>query len=454
MNKTLHARHALLPEGWARDVRITIAGDRITAIATGVAPVAGDQLTDHLVPAMCNLHSHAFQRAFSGLTELRGNPTDNFWTWRDIMYKFALNVSPDDLQAIGAQLYMEMIEAGYARVGEFHYVHHDPAGQHYARVSEMAQQLFAAARHTGLRMTMLPSFYAHAGFGGLDPVPGQVRFINDLDSFARIVDECRATAATIPGALVGVAPHSLRAVTGPELEAVVAIAGDAPIHIHVSEQTREVEDSIAFSGKRPVEWLLDHAPVDARWCLIHATHLVPDEIVRLQATGATVGLCPITEANLGDGIFPGHAFMNEGAGGHVGVGSDSNVRISVSQELSQLEYSQRLGLRQRNVLAAGSGSTGQRLFDAAIAGGARALGVDAGIRLGAEASLTALDTSGAPWLREAHALDGWIFGHGVAVDRVWVGGECLVEGGRHRARDIISARFAQVMTGLTDRLQG
>ncbi|MFB9949068.1 formimidoylglutamate deiminase [Rhizobium puerariae] len=445
---TLHAGTALLPGGWQAGVRLTLEKGLISAIQTGVSPRADEERHDVLVPAMGNLHSHAFQRAMAGLAEVRGPANDSFWSWRTIMYKVALTMTPEHLQAVAAQLYMEMLEAGFARVGEFHYLHHDRDGVAYANVAELAERIGAASAATGIGLTLLPVFYAHSGFGGAPPIEGQRRFVNSLDGFARLMDGCRDMTGTLDGAALGVAPHSLRAVTPEELAAVVPMAGDGPVHIHVAEQTREVEDCVAWSSVRPVQWLLDNAPVDRRWCLIHATHMTEDETCRMARSGAVAGLCPITEANLGDGTFPAAAFLDQG--GRLGVGSDSNVLISLPGELRQLEYSQRLALRARNIVAEANGSTGRRLFDLAVAGGAAALNAPAGLSAGAPADLVSLDADAVPYLSGDRILDHWIFAGGVAVDCVWARGRRQVEGGRHVARETINRQFLATMRTLLD----
>ena len=442
----IHARNALLPDGWARDVRLTVEAGRIAAVETGVPAGAGDERHAYLVPGMANLHSHAFQRGMAGLAETRGPGADSFWSWRTVMYRFALTMTPEDVEAVAAQLYVEMLEAGFTRVGEFHYLHHDKDGRPYADIAEMAARIAAAASETGLALTLLPVFYAHAGFGGTPPGEGQRRFVNDRDSFARLLDRCRALTAALPGGVTGVAPHSLRAVTPEELSAVVALAGEGPVHIHIAEQVKEVEDSIAWSGRRPVKWLMENQPVDARWCLIHATHMTEAETRAMARTGAIAGLCPVTEANLGDGTFPAPGFLAEG--GRFGVGSDSNVLIGLPDELRQLEYSQRLAHRARNVLAAPGGSTGRALFDAALAGGAAALGVTAGLAAGNAADFVGLLPRHGLELAGDGLLDAWIFANGAAVDCVWVQGSKQVEGGRHVARERIARRFGAAMRRL------
>jgi formiminoglutamate deiminase len=444
----LHASSALLPQGWQKDVRLTIEGGRIAEIETGVPAGAADERHHTLIPAMGNLHSHAFQRAMAGLAEVRGPANDSFWSWRTVMYKFALSMTPEHVEAVAAQLYMEMLEAGFSRVGEFHYLHHDRNGEPYANIAELAERIGAASTATGIGLTLLPVFYAHSGFGGTAPIEGQRRFINSLDSFADLMDGCRRITSTLAGAELGLAPHSLRAATPEELAKLVPMAGEGPIHIHVAEQVKEVEDCLAWSGARPVEWLLANAPVDQRWCLIHATHMTGDETRAMARSGAIAGLCPITEANLGDGTFQAPLFLEEG--GRYGVGSDSNVLISLPGELRQLEYSERLALRARNVIAAPGGSTARALFDNAIAGGGAALKAPAGLAAGNHADIVSLDTSAIPYLSGDQIVDHWLFAGNVAVDCVWSLGTKQVEGGRHRSRDAINRRFLTTMQELLD----
>lgn len=443
---SLHAINALLPGGWATGVRVEVADGTIARIETGVSPQSGDEIHSVLLPAMPNLHSHAFQRAMAGLAEVRGPDSDSFWSWRTIMYKFALSMTPEQMEAVAAQLYMEMLEAGFSRVGEFHYLHHDKDGQPYANIAELAERIGAASAEAGIGLTLLPVFYAHSGFGGADPVDGQRRFINSIDSFAHLMDGCERIVAGLHGAVLGVAPHSLRAVTPQELEAVVPLAKGGPVHIHVAEQVKEVEDCVAWSGARPVQWLLENAPVDDRWCLIHATHMTEDETRQMAQRRAIAGLCPITEANLGDGTFEAPLFLSEG--GRYGIGSDSNVLISLPGELRQLEYSQRLARRARNVIAEPNGSTGRHLFNQALVGGAAALGTQTGLSVGKPADLVSLDTTALPYLSEDQLLDHWIFAGGVKVDSVWVRGRKQVTGGRHVRRAEIERRFVKTMQAL------
>ncbi|UHS60126.1 formimidoylglutamate deiminase [Agrobacterium vaccinii] len=442
----LHAEAALLSDGWADNVRVKIADGKIVSLDIGAPAQGTDERAKVILPAMPNLHSHAFQRAMAGMVERRGSTADSFWSWRTLMYRFALTMTPDQMEAVAAQLYMEMLEAGFGRVGEFHYLHHDKGGGHYANIAELSERIASAASQTGIALTLLPVLYAHSGFGGLEPSEGQRRFINSTESFARVLEGAAKTVSSLPESVVGVAPHSLRAVTPHELTIASQLAPSAPLHIHISEQVKEVEDCIAWSGKRPVEWLLDNADVTDRWCLIHATHMTSEETVAVARSGAIAGLCPMTEANLGDGTFPAREFL--ASGGAFGIGSDSNVLIGVSDELRQLEYSQRLLHRARNVVAPANGSTGRTLFDAALKGGARALGAKAGIAVGHAADFVSLNTANAPYLECDNLLDGWIFGGLVKPETVWINGKAVVRDGLHVRREAISARFRETMKEL------
>ncbi|TIX27758.1 formimidoylglutamate deiminase [Mesorhizobium sp.] len=446
----IFAEQALLPDGWHNNVRITLANGRITAVESGATTLAGDECHAILLPGMPNLHSHAFQRGMAGLAELRGPSADSFWSWREVMYRFALSMTPGQVEAVAAQLYVEMLEAGFSRVGEFHYLHHDRDGKPYDNLAEMADRIAAAAGETGIGLTLLPVFYAHSSFGGAAPNEGQRRFINDVNRFSRLIEKSRESVRALNQAVVGVAPHSLRAATPEELAEVAEIVPDGPIHIHIAEQVKEVEDCLAWSGARPVEFLLGHAKVDKRWCLIHATHMTDAETVAMARSGAIAGLCPITEANLGDGTFAAPLFIENG--GRFGVGSDSNVLIGLPDELRQLEYSQRLAHRARNVLAVAGGSTGRALFDAALDGGRVALGAGASaIAAGAFADLVSLDPKNPSLAGKTGdaILDAWIFANGSKVDCVWVHGQKQVSGGRHARREAIAERFRSVMTALS-----
>ncbi|AWK89409.1 formimidoylglutamate deiminase [Azospirillum thermophilum] len=454
----LFCDRALLPDGWAGDVALRFdAQGALAAVEVGAA--AGDlpRAAGPVIPGMPNLHSHAFQRAMAGLAERAGPSEDSFWTWREAMYGFVRRLTPDAAEAIAALLYMEMLKQGYTAVAEFHYLHHDTDGRPYADRAEMSRRILAAADTAGIGLTHLPVLYAHSGFGGRPPSDGQRRFINDVDGLLSIVAAMRGALDGRAGRRVGLALHSLRAVTPEEmrdaLAGLEAIAPGAPIHIHIAEQTAEVDDCVAWSGRRPVEWLLDNAPVDGRWCLVHATHLTGTEVTGLAATGAVAGLCPTTEANLGDGLFPAVPFLAQG--GRFGVGSDSHISVSAAEELRILEYGQRLVQRRRNVLRAGPGaSIGSGLYQAAVAGGARALGqpaVEGGIRVGQPADLVVLDADNPKLLarRDDSLLDAYVFaGDGHAVRDVIAAGRPVVRDGRHLREDAITAAYRRALAAL------
>ncbi|HEY2049322.1 MAG TPA: formimidoylglutamate deiminase [Caulobacteraceae bacterium] len=442
---------ALLAGGWARNVRLTIEAGRISAIERDVSRAAGDEGHGVAVPGLANAHSHAFQRGMAGLAERRGPEHDDFWTWREIMYRFLDRLTPDDLEAISAQAFAEMLSAGFTRVGEFHYLHNDVDGRPYTNLGELTDRIVAARDATGIGLTLLPVFYAHGGFGGAPAKPGQRRFLSDPDRFARLVEHGRGVLATSDDAVVGIAPHSLRAVTPEELAEILPLAAGGPVHIHAAEQVGEVADCLAWSGARPVQWLLDYAPVDSGWCLIHATHLNDSEATALARSGAVAGLCAVTEANLGDGIFPARRFLDQG--GRFAAGTDSNILIDAAGELRALEYAQRLEARSRNILAPRQGlSIGAAMFACALRGGAQALGADAGeLEVGAAADIVALDCEHASLL-ERHGddlLDAWIFAAGrEAVAAVWRAGDQVVADGEHRNAGSIRERYRATLRRL------
>jgi formiminoglutamate deiminase len=444
VTRTLFFEHALLPAGWARDVRVAVDGGAIQSVTTDGDAGGAERHAGIAVPGLPNLHCHAFQRAMAGLAERRGPADDSFWTWREVMYRFLGQLTPGDIETIAAFAYMEMLEAGFSSVTEFHYLHHDPAGQVYADLGETSARIAAAAAVTGIGLTLLPSLYMTGSFGHAPPSEGQKRFLNDVDRFVELVTRAREIVAALPDARVGIAPHSLRAVPPECLARVVATCPDGPIHIHAAEQTKEVDDCVAALGARPIEWLMQNAEVDARWCLIHATHMTPMETAALARSGAVAGLCPLTESSLGDGIFDGARYL--AASGRFGVGTDSNIEIDAAAELRQLEYSQRLRDRARNVMARQEcESVGRRLFESALAGGAQACARPVGgIAAGQRADILLLD-SGHPDLAVGagdHWLDAWIFIAGrTAVREVLVGGERMVVEGRHRSRDVIARNY-------------
>ena len=448
----IFAEQALLPTGWVRNLRLTLSNGAIASVTPESRPEPADCRIKTLLPALANLHSHSFQRAMAGMTEFRAAGQDSFWSWRDLMYRFTARLSPEQIEAIAAQVFMEMQEAGFAAVAEFHYLHHQPGGAPYADLAELTQRIYAAAAQTGIGLTHLPVLYSYGGGGQQPLAAGQRRFGTTPDQYARLLDAARSAAKTLPtDTRVGIAPHSLRATDPAGLAAILPLAKGNPIHIHIAEQPREVADITAWLGARPVDWLLDHADIGPDWCAIHATHMTAGETTRLAQTGATAGLCPITEANLGDGPFNGPGWL--AAKGGFGVGSDSNVRISMTGELRMLEYSQRLRDLARNVLT-DAGSTGQSLYGGAAVGGARALGRRAGqIAPGQLADLTAIDHThpGLCALTPANLLDGLIFAapDGVITD-TWSAGRHMVRQGRHVHRDAITANWRQAVRSLMD----
>jgi formiminoglutamate deiminase len=366
------------------------------------------------------------------------------------MYQFVERIDPESLEAITAYAFAEMLEAGFTHVGEFHYVHHDREGLPFADPGELSIRVASAAATTGIGLTLLPAFYAHSNFGGAPPTARQRRFICDTARFARLLESSRKAIAALEGARLGVAPHSLRAVTPEELRDVTELGRAGPIHIHVAEQQKEVADCVTSTGLRPVEWLIEHAPIDQRWCLVHATHAESGELDAIVSAGATVGVCPVTEASLGDGVFGAARFM--GQGGRIGIGTDSNVRIDAAEELRTLEYSQRLAHRARNVLAFSTDqSTGRALFDAALAGGAVALGVVPGFQPGAALDAASLraDHPALVERRGDDLLDSWIFaGDRGAVENVWRYGQKVVVDGQHVRREAITARYRVALKSL------
>ena len=454
--QVIHAKQALTPKGWQNDLEITIDTDgRIASV--GVPRQSPTDRVALLLPAPLNLHSHAFQRAMAGLTEAHGpDPRDSFWSWRHLMFKFLEQLTPDHVEAIAALVFMEMLEAGYGAVAEFHYLHHDVGGAPYDSLAEMSQRITAAAVQTGIGLTLLP---VHYQFGGCDLRAlngGQQRFGNDPERFLRLHQGAVAAAAAGPADYTaGMAPHSLRAVDRDGLSTILAQATSGPIHMHLAEQVAEVDEVLAHFGARTTEWLLENHKVDARWCLIHCTQMTDAETIALANTGAVAGLCPLTESNLGDGIFNGTTYL--GQGGAIGFGSDSNVHITLFEELKTLEYSQRLRDLSRAVLATKDRSTGRVLFEAAAKGGAQAGGRHSGvIEVGVWADLLGLDDDN-QWLcnRAGDAsLDSLIFGGGgqACISDVWSAGRHVVQQGRHFQREAITNTFKATMRQLETRI--
>ncbi len=448
----LHFASALTLEGWLEDVTVTAGPDGMIAAVTPGVGEGAVRVSGIALPAMPNVHSHAHQRFMLGLAERAGPGADSFWTWREAMYGFALRLSPDDLEAVAAQLYVEMLKAGFSVVGEFQYLHHQPDGTPHADLAEMSIRCLAAADAAGIGITILPTLYAYGGFGGQPPHESQRRFINGAEEFLRIVDKLSIQASGHPLRRVGISPHSLRAVTPQLLRDVTSgIASTAPIHIHVAEQVKEVEDCLAFSGLRPLDMLMREFDLSDRWTAIHATHMTARETGALARSGAIAGLCPTTEANLGDGIFPATEYMT--AGGALAIGSDSHVTVSPAEDLRELEYSQRQRDRTRNALAGGPGqSTGRTLFEAALRGGARSMRHPVGaIAPGRRCDIAVLDAVH-PLLagrKEDTALDTWIFSGGnQLVKDVFVGGRQVVRDRHHVNETEIARNFRAALRRL------
>lgn len=441
---TLWAEQALTASGWQHDVRIDINEQgRIELLQPGVQPQG--HRVKILLPAPGNVHSHGFQRAMAGRTERRSpDQQDNFWTWRLLIYKFLEQLTPEDIQAITAYAQMEMLESGFASVAEFHYVHHQSQGVPYHNIAELSERIIAAAADTGIGLTLLPVYYQYGGCGRRKLSAQQLRFGNNQESYVNLFEKASRAIAELPAdSQIGSAVHSLRAVDADGLEFATSVAPQSVFHIHVAEQTKEVEEFKSYTGMRPVEWLLHNANVDNRWCLVHATHMTNQESQNLAKSGAVVGLCPITEANLGDGIFNGELYVDKG--GQFGIGTDSNIRVSLCEELRTLEYSQRLKEHARAVLTDPGMSTGRALYDAVTKGSAQALLRDVGsLTEGNYADLLALSSDAVDLTGKVHdeILDSFIFsGDNHMVSDVWSAGRHVVSEGRHFRRSEITQRY-------------
>lgn len=448
MSTEFHCAQALLPDGWTDQVRIQVdPTGLIKSIEANQSPGPDAIRLGTVVPGMANLHSHAFQRAMAGLSERRGPGADSFWSWRDVMYRFIDRLTPEAVEAIAALVQIEMLEAGYTAVGEFHYLHHDQTGAAYDDPGEMGARICAAAGRTGIALTLLPVFYRHAGFNDAPASHDQRRFLNDADSFAALVEAARKHVSALSHARIGIAPHSLRAASMNDISVILPLADGGPVHIHIAEQTGEVEACLTATGQRPVRYLLDHQPVDERWCLVHATHMDTDETIALAASSAVAGLCPLTEASLGDGLFPAVDYL--AAKGRIGIGSDSHIRIDLAEEIRLLEYGQRLSRRARNVLAGTGASTGRTLFEACLSGGAQALAQPTGRLAPAQrADLVELETDH-PVLAGRSGdtlLDSWLFaGDARQVRSVHVGGRCRVHDGQSLVRPEVENAYRSAL---------
>jgi len=450
-NPALFARHALLPEGWRADVLLEWdeRGD-LTGVHAGAEAPAGVERADYVLPGMTNLHSHAFQRAMAGLVEKAGDTQDSFWTWRELMYRFAGRITPEQMEAVASQLHVECLRHGYTGICEFHYVQRDPDGELYANPAETALRIAEASRQSGIGLTLLPVMYSYAGFNEKPLTPAQRRFRTDPELVLRIVDKLEGLRG--PQLEVGAAPHSLRAASGSQLrELVAAMPARRPLHIHIAEQQLEVQQCVEATGMRPVDYLMNAVEVDARWCLVHATHLSDGETAALAASGAVAGLCPTTEANLGDGLFPLTPYI--AAGGVFGIGSDSHVSQSAVEELRWLEYGQRLARQQRNVAVDDAcRDVGTYLWRQALRGGAQASGRAVGsLAAGRRADLLVLDSAhpNLDGLGVDEVLGRFLFcGNDNLVRDVLAGGQWVVRDGRHVDQDGIARRYTQAVRAL------
>ena len=470
----LYAENILLKDGWAAKQTITIEQGVITAIEAGM--IAGAEIAKGaVIPGMVNCHSHAFQRAFAGFSEQGSEGQDSFWTWRKIMYQFLAQLTDVDAKNIAKQLYIEMLKMGYTRVAEFHYLHHDIDGSTYdanategstsktipskgssANLATMAQAIFTAAKESGIGLTLLPVLYQHGGFGEQAPNDGQKRFINSTKQFNQLVSDCFALSEQYSNTNVGIAPHSLRAVDKASLISAVthvrSLDKQAPIHIHISEQQKEVDDCLQHYGKRPVQWLLDNIELDKFWCLIHATHIDEAERKGIIAKQAIAGICPTTEANLGDGIFPTTEFLAEQ--GTIAIGSDSHISVNPIEELRWLEYAQRLIKQQRAILASDEqASVGQNLWQQAAQGGAQSTNSNTGsLAIGKQADLLVLDSDKTKLYANAnqHLLDSMIFASQQnPVADVMVNGVWQIIAQQHVEQEQASDNFAKLLVRLS-----
>ncbi len=452
------AKQALLSSGWANNVLFTVNKGCFESIQQGQQPSQdATVLSGPVLPSLANVHSHAFQRIMAGAAEVSLNPNDSFWSWRDLMYKIVQKLTPDDTRIIATQLYIDMLKAGYTQVGEFHYLHHDIGGKHYGEQGEMSNQMISAADKSGMGLTLLPVLYSHSGFGGQAPNAGQARFIHSTEDYLKLHQACETKLANHATHKLGICFHSLRAVTKPQIETVLAnLSTSMPIHIHISEQQKEVQDCLDWSGRRPVQWLQDEIGLSERWCLVHATHLDQKELQAITTSNAVAGLCPTTEANLGDGIFPAVEF--EQANGRWGIGSDSHVSLSIVEELRTLEYGQRLRDQKRNRLYNSTNNhpeqnrVGDHLFKQALLGGNQACDVSLGLTEGNRADFIVLDANN-PFLAACMStgdgrdiLNRWLFTSNENLVRdVFVAGQQRIKDFHHAQEESSRLAFIQVI---------
>ncbi|MCF6225164.1 MAG: formimidoylglutamate deiminase [Xanthomonadales bacterium] len=451
--KTFFAPSLLTDQGWRSASVISVDADGIIiSISQGTAEDCDVGLQGVVIPGMVNLHSHAFQRSLVGKTGLRGKGDDSFWSWRQAMYQQVAQLSPEAIEAVSAYCYMELLKGGYTTVAEFHYLHHQKGGVHYANPAETSMRILAAAETAGISMTLLPVLYSWAGFGQEPLTEKQLPFRHDLNSYMQLLSQLDQYSKHSKLFDWGVAPHSLRAVSESQLlelmEGLAQLDFNGPIHIHIAEQQQEVKDCVDYYGTSPVRWLLDNLPVNERWCLIHATHVDTQELKMMRAANVVAGLCPTTEADLGDGIFPASQWQQ--LGGAWGIGSDSNLCVNATEELRWLEYGQRLRDQQRNLLATPGQIVGAELYKNALSGGVQALAKPParGFAIGQRADMLVLNQQHTLLLDKENdqILDAWVFaGVQEMLSQVWVGGRCVVEAGEHINADRIEADWRQLL---------
>ncbi|MGX5202059.1 formimidoylglutamate deiminase [Aliikangiella sp. IMCC44632] len=451
----LYAESILIGNQWMHNQTLYI-GDCGTI--QNIQPGRSENAVDAggvVIPGMVNCHSHAFQRAFAGFSEYRANQQDSFWSWRDIMYRFVAKMTPQDAHLVATFLYLEMLKAGYTSLVEFHYLHHQPTGKFYPDPAEMSHQVIQAAKQAGIAITHCPVLYRYAGFGEQAPLQAQQRFVHQTDDYLDLVDTLHASYQSETNIKIGIAPHSLRAVSQQQLKEIIPhikkLDAKAPVHIHIAEQTQEVDDCIKYYHQRPVEWLLENFNVDDSWCLIHATHLTATEIEAIVGAQAVVGICPTTEANLGDGIFPTQEFLSQD--GRIAIGSDSHIAVNVAEELRTLEYAQRLTLQQRAVLtSADCNSVGQNLYTKAAVNGASTLNQNVGaLAVGKRADLIVLDQDHPSLVgkKQSFILDAAIFACSqLPVKHVMVAGQWVIENTQHPQQQQITQNYLDVVKKL------
>jgi len=451
--RRIHCGTLLQREGWLDNAILEVSGGGLIRDLSRGGPRDADvSLPGVVIPGMPNVHSHAFQRLLAGRSGPRDPAPDSFWSWREAMYRCARQIGPDELMTVAAWVFAEMLKSGYTSCGEFHYVHHRPGGAPYGRPAEMSARLLEAASASGIGLTLLPVLYCSAGLAGERLTAAQQRFFNTPEQYLRLLEDCRDLLAGLPTAVLGIAPHSLRAVPATALNEVLNgwPDKDCPVHIHIAEQPAEVEDCVAHLGARPLEYLLRECEVGDRWCLVHATHVNESELRGAAAERAVIGVCPTTEADLGDGAFATADWIR--AGGRFAIGSDSNARIGVAEELRLMEYNARMRSGQRNVLRAQGQSCGRFLYQHAARAGGRAIGQSVGtLEPGFRADLVELDAdhellSGR---QPDEVMDSWVFAGGNGMIRaVWVAGRPVVENGRHRDEDILRLAFRRAAAGM------